>query len=273
MKPPLLFIAGLASIWLAGVVASAQTMTPVVMSPAQVAVSQPLREGFDDSRPDDRKVHYHQLLPHGTGQNRGDDALQASTGSASNAASGTSFPGVGASGYAPPDTNMAVGPNHILQTVNSRYAVYNKGGVLLVGPNSLSSLWAPLGSANGCATNNGGDVVAQYDKLADRFIVTQLGGVSAPYSECIAISQTSDPTGAYWLYSYAYGTTLNDYPKFGVWPTATNSAYLGTANLCERPDVCRRPALRLRPDSSARRGPDGTRHLLHHQQRRQLPPR
>src|SRR5437016_1855094 len=141
------------------------------------------------------------------------------------------FPGVGASQYAPPDTNMAVGPNHILQTVNSRYAIYTKSGALVSGPFSLSSLWAPLGNSNGCATNNGGDVVAQYDKLADRFVVTQLGGLSAPYSECIAISQTSDPTGAYWLYSYSYGTTLNDYPKFGVWPTATNSAYLATANL------------------------------------------
>jgi hypothetical protein len=126
---------------------------------------------------------------------------------------------------------MAVGPNHILQTVTSRYSIYNKSGAWLVGPNSLSSLWAPLGTGNGCATSNGGDVVAQYDKLADRFIVTQLGGTSAPYSECIAVSQTSDPTGAYWLYSYAYGTTLNDYPKFGVWPTATNGAYLATYNL------------------------------------------
>ena len=126
---------------------------------------------------------------------------------------------------------MAVGPNHILQTVNSRYAVYTKSGAQLAGPFSLSSLWSPLGTGNGCATNNGGDVVAQYDKLADRFIVTQLGGISAPYSECIAISQTSDPTGAYWLYSFSYGTTLNDYPKFGVWPTTTNSAYLATYNL------------------------------------------
>ena len=86
---------------------------------------------------------------------------------------------------------MAVGPNHILQTVNSRYAIYSKTGALLVGPNSLSSLWAPLGTSNGCATNNGGDVVAQYDKLADRFVVTQLGGISPPYSECIAVSTTS----------------------------------------------------------------------------------
>jgi hypothetical protein len=232
MKVSSLFAAGLASIWLAAAVASAQTAAPTVVSPAQVAVSQPMRNGHDDSNPNEQKVHNHPPMPnHGAAGDGHDDAEQTSAGAPVNATEGTRFPGVGASGSAPPDTNMAVGPNHILQTVNSRYAVYSKSGTQLAGPFSLSSLWSPLGTGNGCATNNGGDVVAQYDKLADRFIVTQLGGISAPYSECIAISQTSDPTGAYWLYSFSYGTTLNDYPKFGVWPTTTNSAYLATYNL------------------------------------------
>src|SRR2546429_9940941 len=44
-------------------------------------------------------------------------------------------------------------------------------------------------------------------------------------------SKTNDPTGAYTLYAFSFGTTLNDYPKLGVWPTATNSAYLVTYNL------------------------------------------
>src|SRR5262249_18004572 len=98
---------------------------------------------------------------------------------------------------------------------------------LLVGPNSLASLWTGLA---GCSTNNG-DVIAQYDRVANRFILTQLGAFSSPYSECIAISRTSDPTGAYWLYRYTYGNQLPDYPKFGIWPTATNSAFLTTYNM------------------------------------------
>ncbi len=231
MKPSSVYAAGLISIWLAGGVASAQAASPTVVAPAQVAISQPLRNGFDDTQAGDQKVHNHQPLPsHGTGGDQ-DNVRQTSTGSPADAPDGPRFAGVGANGYAPPDTNMAVGPNHILQTVNSRYAIYTKAGALVVGPNSLSSLWAPLGSGNGCAVNNAGDVVAQYDKAADRFIVTQLGGISAPYSECIAIAQTSDPTGAYWLYSFSFGSTLNDYPKFGVWPTATNGAYLASYNL------------------------------------------
>jgi len=99
----------------------------------------------------------------------------------------------------------------------------------VLGPNSLSSLWSALD--NGCATQIAGDVVAQYDKAADRWIITQLGSPASPYLECIAVSKTADPTGVYNLYSFSYGTTLNDYPKFGVWPTATNSAYLASYNL------------------------------------------
>jgi hypothetical protein len=62
--------------------------------------------------------------------------------------------------------------------------------------------------------------------------VTQLGSTSGPtYSECIAVSTTSDPSGSYSLYMYDFGGSLNDYPKFGVWPTATTSAYLASYNM------------------------------------------
>ena len=230
MKYYTLFLAFLVSYWMQEVVA-ANDFT--VMSPAQFLVSQPMSAGIDDSKTETHKVHKLMSLPKHVNDKNQDDALQTEAGQSinTNNGGGINFPGVSALGYAPPDTNMAVGPNHILQTVNSLYAIYNKSGNLLVGPNSLSSLWAPLGSSNGCAINNSGDVVAQYDKLADRFIVTQMGGVIAPFSECIAISKTSDPLGAYWLYSYSFGTTMNDYPKFGIWSTSTNSAYLATYNL------------------------------------------
>jgi len=232
MKRSLHLFAALVAMFAAAVTTHAQT--PTVTGPTQVTVSAPLTSGSDDTDGNSRHVHHHGQLP-GRGDQNGDqdndDDTQGSPGPVQNTIRGAEFAGVGALGYAPPDTNMAVGPNHIVQTVNSRYAIYNKTGGLLVGPNSLSSLWSALGSGNGCATNNGGDVVAQYDRMADRFVITQLGGTSAPFSECIAVSKTNDPTGAYYLYSYNYGTNLNDYPKFGVWPTATNSAYLATYNM------------------------------------------
>ncbi|HEY2014841.1 MAG TPA: hypothetical protein VGH38_15140, partial [Bryobacteraceae bacterium] len=158
-----------------------------------------------------------------------DSAAQLSSGPLVSATTGAHFDGIGANGSAPPDTNIAVGPNHIVEVVNSRYQIYNKAGTVIAGPSALGSLWSNLGG--GCATANAGDPVVQYDRLADRWIITQLGSLSNPYSECIAVSKSGDPTGTYSLYSYSYGSVLNDYPKVGVWPTATNSAYTMTYNL------------------------------------------
>ena len=139
------------------------------------------------------------------------------------------FPGVGSSGSAPPDPNLAVGPNHVVQMVNTEVAVYDKNGNLFSGfPKTIGSVFSALG---GSCTGNFGDPIVQYDKAADRWLISQLGSFSAPFYECIAVSQTSDPTGAYNLYAYSFGTNLNDYPKIAVWPTSTNSAYLATYNL------------------------------------------
>jgi hypothetical protein len=54
---------------------------------------------------------------------------------------GQNFEGVGnLNGVFPPDTNMAVGPNDIVQTVNFSFAVYNKQGSTLLGPETLGTL-------------------------------------------------------------------------------------------------------------------------------------
>src|SRR5260370_38053984 len=48
------------------------------------------------------------------------------------------------------------------------------------------------------------------------------------FCQCVAVSQTSDATGAYNVYAFGYGTThINDYPKLGVW----NNAYYVTYNI------------------------------------------
>src|SRR6266699_963371 len=139
------------------------------------------------------------------------------------------IPGVGANGFAPPDPNLAVGPNHIVQIVNSEFAVYSKSGTIFAGyPMTIGSLFSALGG--GCA-GEFGDPIVQYDRAADRWLISQLGSFSAPYAECFAVSRTNDPTGAYNPYAYSFGNNLNDYPKIGVWPTSTNSAYTATYNL------------------------------------------
>jgi subtilase family serine protease len=140
------------------------------------------------------------------------------------------FEGVGnLNGVLPPDTNGAVGPNHYVQWVNLSFAVYLRGAAgstpsLIYGPVAGTTLWTGFGGA--CETANNGDPVVRYDRLADRWVLSQLalpnsflGLYLAPFYQCIAVSATPDPTGPYYRYQYSFNK-LNDYPKFGVWPDA-----------------------------------------------------
>ena len=121
----------------------------------------------------------------------------------------------------PPDTHGDVGPNHFVQQTNLLVRVFNKAGAPLTLPFKLSSLFTSGGICN--ATNNGDPYVA-YDPLADRWLLSQFAFTSPsapPYHQCIAISQTGDPTGAYFLYDFVTpGTEFPDYPKLAVWPDA-----------------------------------------------------
>src|SRR5881275_149475 len=124
---------------------------------------------------------------------------------------------------APPDTNGSVGPNHYVQIVNADFAVFDKSGAALFGPVPINTLWSRFGGD--CETNNDGDPVVEYDKLADRWVIAQPSFSTTPYLECVAVSTTADPTGPYNRYSFSY-TDFPDYPKIGVWP----DAYYATFN-------------------------------------------
>jgi hypothetical protein len=123
----------------------------------------------------------------------------------------------------PPDPVGDVGPNHYVEMVNLAYAVYDKQGNLLLGPLTLGSLWQNF-SVTDCA-NNAGDPVVVYDQFADRWLLSQFTSAGPKYWNCIAISQTADPTGAYYRYAFITqpdpdlegGTFFPDYPKYGVW--------------------------------------------------------
>jgi hypothetical protein len=142
---------------------------------------------------------------------------------------GVSFDSIAADGWIPPDNNLAVGLNQIGEVVNSDFAVYSKTGALLVGPTNLPTLFASIGGL--CATYVV-DPIVLYDRPADRWVLAGIGlDYKGNYSECIGVSTTNDPGGAYALYAYAFATTLNDYDKLSVWATASNSAYLATYNL------------------------------------------
>ncbi|BAO45540.1 carboxypeptidase regulatory-like domain-containing protein [Thiolapillus brandeum] len=121
-------------------------------------------------------------------------------------------------GVLPPDTVGDVGPNHYVQMVNSVVQIWDKTGTSLVGPSPINSLWTGFGGI--CESNNDGDPIVLYDQAADRWLLSQFAlNFPNDFHQCIAVSQTGDPTGAYHLYDFLISTTkMNDYPHFGVWP-------------------------------------------------------
>jgi len=76
----------------------------------------------------------------------------------------------------PSDNSLAVGPDHIVQTVNTRLAVYSKKGkkysktgTVLYGAVATKAVWAGFGGV--CEARNNGDAVVRYDQLAGRWLI------------------------------------------------------------------------------------------------------
>jgi len=95
-----------------------------------------------------------------------------------------SFDGLGAgfsgphgtsTGRNPSDNSLAVGPDHIVQTVNSKFAIFTKKGAkyadtgrVLYGAVNTNTLFAGFGGT--CESTNNGDAVVRYDQLAHRWL-------------------------------------------------------------------------------------------------------
>src|SRR5437899_814365 len=82
-------------------------------------------------------------------------------------------PGPGPGGN-PSDNSLAVGLNHIVQTVNSRMAIFTKKGKqfdttgkVVYGSVATSNVFKGFGGT--CEARNNGDAVVRYDQLADRW--------------------------------------------------------------------------------------------------------
>ena len=124
----------------------------------------------------------------------------------------------------PSDNSLAVGPKHVVQTVNSRMAIFTKDGTPVYGPASTNTVFRGFGGP--CELRNNGDAVVRYDQLADRWLIVmpifrrgtpRAGERDGPYSMCYALSVTSDPFGAYHRYEFLR-PLFPDYPRPAIWP-------------------------------------------------------
>jgi hypothetical protein len=129
----------------------------------------------------------------------------------------------------PPDSVGDVGPSHYVEMVNLSFAVYSKTGTRLLGPTPLGALWQGFEIPD--CTDLSGDPIVLYDQFVDRWILTQfttrgLADPTLPFYNCVAVSASGDPTGAYYRYAFITqedpdgGFFFPDYPKYGVWTNA-----------------------------------------------------
>ena len=153
-----------------------------------------------------------------------DQIVQRKSGDISpSAAIGSNFNGQGYNYVNPPDPSLAVGPNHVIQMINGSsgafFVIYNKSGAVLKSQTYLDQITGRGGL---------GDPIVLYDQLADRFVMTEFANRSENSSEglVVAVSQTSNPTGSWYVYFFGTGNVFPDYPKFSVW----NDGYYATSN-------------------------------------------
>ncbi|HFC00494.1 MAG TPA: T9SS type A sorting domain-containing protein [Phaeodactylibacter sp.] len=117
----------------------------------------------------------------------------------------------------PNDPTGDVGLNNYVQAVNATsFAIFDKEGNNLSGAISANTLWNSIGFASA------GDPIVLYDQEVNRWIITEFPSGN---QLLFAISETSDPTGAWLAYNFAT-PNFPDYPKYAVW----NNSYVVTTN-------------------------------------------
>jgi hypothetical protein len=150
----------------------------------------------------------------------------------------------------PPDQALCVGGNYVVEAVNDAVRVFDKGGTALTGTIALNEFYGyppAIDRTTGIFGPSPTDPICHYDTDTGRFIVVMLtidntpaGDTAGPNRLDIAVSQTSDPRGAWTRYKLAtqddgtegtpnhhcdLGPCLGDYPHIGA---DKNGIYLTT---------------------------------------------
>lgn len=105
----------------------------------------------------------------------------------------------------PSDNSLAVGPDHIVQTVNSVMAIYSKKGKkfsstgnVLYGPVETRNVFRGFGGP--CDKMNNGDAVVRYDQLADRWLIVMPTFRRTPLRNDSTAERLDQPGKAEFLY-------------------------------------------------------------------------
>lgn len=131
------------------------------------------------------------------------------------------FAGISQTRYTPPDPTIAVGPEHIVETVNASVAFYRKDGTLEfsvdLDDRGNPGFFEPVGAGSFVV-----DPKVLYDVDAQRFVLVAIE-VYSPNSAWIdiAVSDDSNPHGIWYKYRMSAVIPIGsanywvDYPSFG----------------------------------------------------------
>lgn len=142
---------------------------------------------------------------------------------------GPSWPAISATGWTPPDCDIAVGPSQIVATVNSSIAFFNKDGTQTFQQTS-ENFFAGFGAGTFQF-----DPKCFYDRNNQRFVLVFLERQTSPQVSklLVAVSDDSNPAGVWHKYRIEARITVGstnywlDYPGFGY----NKDAYVVSGNM------------------------------------------
>ncbi len=142
---------------------------------------------------------------------------------------GKQFPGISSTGWYPPDCDIAVGQNHIVEVVNSSIAFYTKTGTRQL-QQTFETFFA--GVAGGSFLF---DPKAYYDRANQRYVIVvlELDTGTETSKVLVAVSDDADPNGTWHRYRFEAKLTVSgtsywlDYPGFGY----NQDGYVITGNM------------------------------------------
>lgn len=148
--------------------------------------------------------------------------------------------------FIPPDPVIAAGPSHVVVLINSLLAIYDKAGVQQGAFQDLSAFFGSLGISGEIY-----DPRVVYDQTDGRFILSAAEVDLTNFTNghvMIAVSQTSDPTGAWNKFAIDFkgrnlANTANTFPDFPTLGLSSSAVYISTGQFvlnagCLEGDYC-----------------------------------
>lgn len=119
------------------------------------------------------------------------------------------FDGIHMGNSIPPDPYLAVGPNHVIVTVNTSFRIYDKEG------NILKTISADSWYNNVFPSAGAFDPKVTYDVIDQRWIMVWLQESSGVATLLLSVSDDSDPLGTW--YNWALPANLNGTVNSNTW--------------------------------------------------------